>query len=382
MLFRRAPWGVALVLALLPSVLAGPAIAEPSREDRAAALALFDDGRKLAGAKKYAEACPKFEASLRLDPGLGTLLNLSDCYEQIGRTASAWSGFRDAASQARATNQPDREKVARERAAALESKLSRVRIVVPAELAGAALTITRDGSPLPASLAGTPIPVDPGTHTIRVAAEGKEPWETTVDVPANGKTVDVKVPVPASKPGSPAGTATAPAGTATAPAATSTAPAATSTAPAATSTAPAATSTAPAPSSAPDTASPRPWQKPLGIAATVTGVVGVGAGVAVGFLGKSTYDKSNETLCTAGTTSCSTQEGVDMRSDAVAQGNIGTAVLIAGAVVGAAGIVLWITAPSAPASPAKGATSTKPVAALSDVRVGATPGGMVVRGHF
>jgi hypothetical protein len=375
MLFRRAPWGVALVLALLPSVLAGPAIAEPSREDRAAALALFDDGRKLAGSKKYAEACPKFEASLRLDPGLGTLLNLSDCYEQIGRTASAWSGFRDAASQARATNQTDREKVARERAAALESKLSRVRIVVPAELAGAALTITRDGSPLPASLVGTPIPVDPGTHTIRVAAEGKEPWETTVDVPANGKTVDVKVPVPASKPGTPAGTATAPAATTTAPAATSAAPAAT--APTATSTAP-----APTPSSAPDTASPRPWQKPLGIAATVTGVVGVGVGVAVGFLGKSTYDKSNESLCTAGTTKCTTQEGVDMRNEALAQGNIGTAVLIAGAVVGAAGVVLWITAPSAPAAPAKGATSTKPVAGLSDVRVGATPGGMVVRGQF
>lgn len=372
MLFRRAPWGVALVLALLPSVLAGPAAAEPSREDRAAALALFDDGRKLAGAKKYAEACPKFEASLRLDPGLGTLLNLSDCYEQIGRTASAWSGFRDAASQARATNQTDREKVARERAAALESKLSRVRIVVPAELAGAALTITRDGSPLPASLVGTPIPVDPGRHTIRVAAEGKEAWETTVDVPANGKTVDVMVPATASKPGAPAPTSTAPAVTATAPA-TSTAPDAT---------APTATSTAPAPSSAPAIASPRPWQKPLGIAATVTGVVGVGVGVAVGFLGKSTYDKSNESLCTAGTTKCTTQEGVDMRNEALAQGNIGTAVLIAGAVVGAAGIVLWITAPSAPASPTKGATSTKPVAALSDVRVGATPGGMVVRGQF
>ena len=33
---------------------------------------------------------------------MGTLYNLSDCYEQIGRTASAWSGFRDVAAQAKA----------------------------------------------------------------------------------------------------------------------------------------------------------------------------------------------------------------------------------------------------------------------------------------
>jgi len=49
----------------------------------------------------YAAACPKLEESQRLDPALGTLLNLADCREQEGNVATAWSLFRDAESLAR-----------------------------------------------------------------------------------------------------------------------------------------------------------------------------------------------------------------------------------------------------------------------------------------
>lgn len=366
-----------LALALAPAALSLPAVAEPTREDRAAATALFDEGRKLAAAKKYAEACPKFEAAMRLDPGMGTLFNLSDCHEQIGRTASAWSGFRDVASLAKAANLPDREQAARDRAAALEPRLARVRIVVPPELASVALTITRDGSQVPSALIGSAIPLDPGTHTIRVAAEGREPFETQVTLSPKGGTVDVQVPALAPKKSDgPAATATsaptsAPAGTA----------------------GPGPTS-APTSTGAPPDVSPRPWQKPLGIVATIAGALGAGAGVAVGFMAKGKFDDSNQGNCDAATDVCNT-EGLQMRSDAVALGNIATGVLVAGSVIGAAGIVLWITAPSAPA-PAKtgvvpvrpGVRGTgfvgagRPSGGVSDVQVGASPGGLVVRGRF
>ena len=352
---------VVLALALAPAALSVPAGAEPTREDRAAATALFDEGRKLAAAKKYAEACPKFEGAMRLDPGMGTLFNLSDCYEQTGRTASAWSGFRDVAAQAKAANLPDREQAARDRAAALEPKLAKVRIVVPPELAGAALTITRDGSQVPSALVGTGIPLDPGPHTIRVVAEGKEPFETQITLPAKGGTVDVQVPVLAPK------KADGPAATATA------AP-----------TAPATTEPTAAPTStgAPPDVSPRPWQKPLGITATIAGALGAGAGVAIGFMAKGKFDESNQGNCDAATDVCNA-EGLQMRSDAVGLGNVATGVLIAGAVIGAAGIVLWITAPSAPAPAKTGAGFVAPGRrGLSDVQVGASPGGVVVRGRF
>ena len=39
----------------------------------------------------------------RLDPGAGTLLNLGDCYEKSGRTASGWAAFREAVAVAHRT---------------------------------------------------------------------------------------------------------------------------------------------------------------------------------------------------------------------------------------------------------------------------------------
>lgn len=354
--------GLFLALALSAATIAPAAAADPTREDRAAATALFDEGRKLAADKKYADACPKFEAAMRLDPGMGTLFNLSDCYEHIGRSASAWSGYREVAAQAKAAGQPDREKAARDRAAALEPKLAKVRLVLPAELASAQLTILRDGSPVPAALAGTAIPLDPGPHTLRVEAEGKTAWETNVTLSAGGGTIDVPVPVLAPKAEAPAVTS--------GPAATS---APNSSAPAsAASSAPA--SAASSASEKASSGSPRPWQKPLGIGAAIAGVAALGGGIALGFVAKGTFDDSNKGHCDAKSNVCD-GEGSKMRLAAVDQGNIGTALGIAGAVVGAAGIVLWIAAPSGPAPAAKAAR-------LSGVKVGVGAGSVEIRGRF
>jgi hypothetical protein len=91
--------------------------------DKVSAEALFDEGRKLMAAGKFADACPKFEASQELDPGVGTMLNLADCYEKTGRTASAWAEFRETVSAAHNAGSRDREEIARGRANDLEQKL-------------------------------------------------------------------------------------------------------------------------------------------------------------------------------------------------------------------------------------------------------------------
>src|SRR6478735_9605838 len=64
---------------LFASARAGAA----SPTDQAKAEALFDEGRRLLAAARFAEACPKFAESQRLDSALGTLLNLGDCYEKM-----------------------------------------------------------------------------------------------------------------------------------------------------------------------------------------------------------------------------------------------------------------------------------------------------------
>src|SRR5687768_12013927 len=64
-----------------------------------AAEVAFDEAIALSEAGKYEEACSKFEESDRLDHAMNTLFNLADCYEKIGRIASAWEAFSKVASE-------------------------------------------------------------------------------------------------------------------------------------------------------------------------------------------------------------------------------------------------------------------------------------------
>src|SRR5258708_40131941 len=104
----------ALLLSVIGSLLPLPAQGQ-SAGDKATAEALFGDGRRLMSQGNYREACPKFEASLKLDPGVGAMLNLADCYEKNGQTESAWAEFRESISAGRAAVSEEREVMARQR---------------------------------------------------------------------------------------------------------------------------------------------------------------------------------------------------------------------------------------------------------------------------
>src|SRR6185369_13975712 len=75
-----------------------------SSRDPAAAQALFYEARSLMESHRYAEACPKLEESLRLDYGIGTDFNLAQCHERVGRIASAWAEYLNAAAAAKSKN--------------------------------------------------------------------------------------------------------------------------------------------------------------------------------------------------------------------------------------------------------------------------------------
>lgn len=182
---RYVAFFAALLLALV--ALSGSARAA----DTATAQALFDDAKKLMAAGKYADACPKLEESQSLAPGLGTQFNLALCYENLGKTASAWSLYLEVAGGARAANQLDREKVARQQAAALEGKLSRLTITVSDPPEG--IEVKRDGKPVGRAQWGTAIPIDPGEYTLTATAPGKKAWESKITIDKPG-TETVEVP--------------------------------------------------------------------------------------------------------------------------------------------------------------------------------------------
>jgi hypothetical protein len=164
-----------------------------SPDSKAAAQALFDEGRSLVAHQQFAEACPKFAESQRLDPGIGTELWLADCYENNGQVASAWASFKEAAAAA-SLGHDKREAVARDRAAALEAKIPRLMVVVSDAAASQGLEVRRDGMIMASTTWGFALPVDPGAHTIAASAIGRVPWSTTVQVAARADTLQVTIP--------------------------------------------------------------------------------------------------------------------------------------------------------------------------------------------
>lgn len=190
---RRARWRLrALVAAFVALATLIPGAHASAQSSSAHARVLFREARTLMAKGLFEKACPKLEESLRLDHGMGTQFNLAHCWEQLGRTASAWGLFLDVASAANASGQAKREAAARQRAAALEPKLSRLQIDVPHP--AVELKVTRAGEVVGDAAWGTAMPVDPGTHPIEASAPGKKTWSSEVVVVVAGKTKAVTIP--------------------------------------------------------------------------------------------------------------------------------------------------------------------------------------------
>jgi len=156
--------------------------------EKATAETLFDEGVKLMKGQRFEEACPKLEDSQRIDPGVGTLLYLGECYEKLGRTASAWATFREAQSAAEASGQTKRAATAKKRVAGLETELSYLTIqAAEATSALQGLRVMRNGVDAGASVLGASVPVDPGAVAIEVSAPGYQPFTVTVTVQARSR---------------------------------------------------------------------------------------------------------------------------------------------------------------------------------------------------
>ncbi|MEO8899984.1 MAG: tetratricopeptide repeat protein [Polyangiaceae bacterium] len=319
-------WALSLSLAL-------PALAQTGAANPAAE-ALFDEGRALVAKGRFAEACPKFEASEQLDPGLGTLLNLAECHEKLGKTASAWAEYRDAIPLARTSGSKVRQDLATQRAAALGARLSTLTIRVQGGNA-TALEIHRDDVLVQPAELGSAIPVDPGPHTIEASAPGKQKWSSTIEVGGDSSKLTVDVPVLA-----PAGTQAA------------------------------APATAPAPTAAADTSTKAPAhagssQRTAGVVAAAVGVVGLGFGTFFGLQAGSDWSKAKSD-CTNYPKGCG-QQSSSLQSSAKSKATVSTVAFIAGGVALGVGAVLWITA----------GTGKK-----ESVALGFGPGAAFLRGSF
>jgi hypothetical protein len=311
----RTPFAAVLVAA----TLFGSSLAfAQSASDQAAAEALFKQARDLMTAGRYADACPKLAESERLDPSAGTMLNLATCYEKNGQIASAWVTFKGAATAAQRANEPDRAKLARSKVTELEPKLATLTVVVGAGADTPDLVVKRDGEAVGRASWGTPIPVDPGAHSIEASAPGKKTWQSQAVVEGPAAKASIEVPPLATDTAIPAPVPPVPA-----------------------------PAPAPPPPS-PSPASPGSTQRVLGVVVAAVGLGGVAAGSVFGVLAGS--HKSDAWPHCSGTQCDAT--GISDLSDARRAATVSTIGFIAGGALLAGGVVLYLVAPRG--SPATG----------------------------
>jgi hypothetical protein len=304
------------------------ALAEAGAAQKAAAESLFDDALKAMKSGRYADACPKLEESQRIDPGIGTLLYLGECYEKTGRTASAWATFREAASSAQAQGEAERSRVAAARADRLQAGLSKLTIsVAPETTQLGGLRVTRDNAPVEASLFGVAIPVDPGKYHVVASADGYEIFQTDLEVAANADAKSLQIPALKALPkvlGALPGTSTS----------ANPSPNANPVV------APNAPNAAPATDTGATNAKPGSLRG-LSYVAGAIGIVGLGVG---SYFGVRAISKNSdaESYCPSGST-CNDPRGVTLTNDAKHAAVAANIAITAGAAFVVAGVVLYLT---------------------------------------
>lgn len=298
----RGGRAAASALALL-ALTATAAIASP-------ADAAFKEGRALAKAGKHAEACAAFETSQRLDPSFGTQFNIAQCDEKIGKLATALALYRALAEQ---DTNADRRAAAADLGAKLAPRVPRLQVQVTPRTAD--VTVTIDGvaptcEPAPCTATPTTL-VDLGSYEVVARAPGFHEARATATITDEARVVVVALQLAAAAP-PPIDVApidVAPAGTRRA------------------------------------TAHSR--RRTYAVVALAGGGAALIGGAVAGVLARRAWNDA--TAVCGGSTTCpsdaETARANQLADDARLRANLSTALVIAGGVAAAGGVVLWMTAP-------------------------------------
>lgn len=312
----RSPLAVGFVVALaaLSAAPVARAQGKPADEARLAeASKLFGEANAELDAKRFADACPKLERVVALVPeGVGAKLALGECYEGLGRLASADRAYAEAETAAETAKQPHRVAQARAKRDAIAPKLAFLELSARGSARGLTVTIDRQKvETWPAAIA-----VDAGRHVVRATAPDAIPFERRIEV-SDGQRVEITIPEP----------------------------------------------TPLASSGAPEEPALSSGWGPQKIAGTVLGGAGLLSaigGFIAGGVALSKLDASNgpEGGCSDETNLCTRPQGVELREASRLAGDVSTALLVTGGVLAATGLVVFLTAPDEGTQASVGVSAT------------------------
>lgn len=197
-----------------PAMPAAAPDAPPERSEATAASArtLFNEAKALAGeaealtkegktaeaTTKYMEAIERFKAVDRLDHTMIVTRWLAECYQQVGRRASAYIEYSRLIKEAAEAGQTERRDEAHERLKEL-GPVEMLTVIIPSSLADLqGLRVDRNGEVIPKSLWGTPVPVDAGKHVITVRAPNRAAWSESVTIAERSPPSNKEIRAPAT----------------------------------------------------------------------------------------------------------------------------------------------------------------------------------------
>jgi hypothetical protein len=307
-------------------------------DNKSEADALFKKAKKLHAEKRYPDACPMFEKSDSLDPGIGAKLNTAKCYEDWGMLARAYRWYSDAYDMA-VKEKDDRADKIKALVDGVDSDVPKLTIKVPDDAPVKGADIRLDGKPADVA---KPIRVDPGPHEITWYVDGKRKTKT-IPMERGGETettLDFRLPqgghieerVTGTEPPSGGG------------------------------------------SKEPVDTPERPGRTRRIVALSLggAGVVGLGVATYLTLSARSSYNDAIDSHCMGSSSTCD-DEGLSITHDARTKANIATAVTVVSLGAIGTGVWLYLTAP-------KGESREKTVYVTP--LVDTHGGGLVVGGGF
>ena len=129
-----------------------------------------------------------------MSPNASSLHGLARCHEDQGKTASAWAEYLEAATVAQREKRAEIANAAKQRAKALEPRLTKLVITVASGGDAEGLEVRRDGIVMDRAVWGSAVPVDPGAHVIVATAPGKQAWSRSATAKQGASTTVVEVP--------------------------------------------------------------------------------------------------------------------------------------------------------------------------------------------
>jgi len=178
-----------LGLALVRSAQAQEA---PSASETALAREQFRAGMAHAEAGRWPDAYASFSRAYALVRRPLVLLNLASAEEQTGRLVESAEHYRQFLREVTTGREAAQRPVAEQGLARVEPRIPRARFVLDAARSSDSYVL--DTQPIATAAMGTPLPLDPGAHTLVVSSAGAEIGRVTFTL-AEAEAKDVPVAV-------------------------------------------------------------------------------------------------------------------------------------------------------------------------------------------